>query len=37
MGRHHQMPGTVVNTQVLVRATEFNALRAVLADGRRGP
>ena len=29
-----KMPGTVVNTHTLVRATEFNALRAVFADGR---
>ena len=28
-----KMPGTVVNTHTLVRATEFNALRAVFADG----
>ena len=26
-----KMPGTVVNTNTLVRATEFNALRAVFA------
>jgi alpha-maltose-1-phosphate synthase len=29
-----KMPGTVVNTNTLVRATEFNALRAVFADGQ---
>ena len=29
-----KMPGTVVNTNTLVRATEFNALRAAFADGR---
>jgi hypothetical protein len=29
-----KMPGTVVNTHTLVRAVEFNALRAVFADGR---
>jgi hypothetical protein len=28
-----KMPGTVVNTHVLVRAAEFNALRAQFADG----
>jgi starch synthase len=28
-----KMPGTIVNTHTLVRATEFNALRAVFADG----
>jgi alpha-maltose-1-phosphate synthase len=29
-----KMPGTVVNTHALIRATEFNALRAAFADGR---
>ena len=29
-----KMPGTIVNPHVLVRATEFTALRAAFADGR---
>ncbi|MBX9777190.1 MAG: glycosyltransferase family 4 protein [Xanthobacteraceae bacterium] len=28
-----KMPGTVVNTHTLVRAAEFNALRAIFSDG----
>jgi glycosyltransferase involved in cell wall biosynthesis len=39
-GRHFELwddlvklPGTVVNVHVLVRATEFNALKAMFADG----
>jgi alpha-maltose-1-phosphate synthase len=29
-----KMPGIVLNTNVLIRAADFNALRAVFADGR---